>query len=206
MLLRAVMRFTLGIIAAVLVGLAIGGASALVLSGIWPRGGALASVSAIDVDGWRSDFAVGSDAADPYTRARIARHGLLALAQSEAVYFTRTTDERGRLLRENCTYRLSGEGQPARWWSITLYDSDSRLPMNEDDALSVDASETGEGPWAATISRRKPPQAENWISSRNAGTFDLTLRLYVPAQGVLDAPEKNLNPPRISRLDCAGED
>lgn len=201
----AVMRFMLGIIATILVGLAIGGASALVLSGIWPRGGGLASVSAIDVEGWQSDFAVGSDAADPYTRARIARHGLLALAQSEAVYFTRSTDDEGRPLRENCIYRLSGDSQPARWWSITLYDSASRLPSNEDEALSVDASETGEGPWAAIIAPRRPKQAGRWISSRNAGTFDLTLRLYVPEAGLLEAPERALNAPRISSLGCREE-
>ena len=120
------MRFALGILAALLVGLAIGGASALILAGIWPRGAPMANSSTVDVDGWRSDFAVGSEAADPYTRARVARHGLLALAKSEAVYFTRSTDDRGKQLREECIYELSGEGQPARWWSITLYDGDSR--------------------------------------------------------------------------------
>lgn len=196
------MRFALGILAAVLVGLAIGGASALILAGIWPRGAPMANSSTVDIDGWRSDFAVGSEAADPYTRARVARHGLLALAKSEAVYFTRSTDDRGKQLREECIYELSGEGQPARWWSITLYDGDSRLPMNEDDALSVDASETGDGAWKAVIAPAEPDKAFHRISSRNAGTFDLTLRLYVPSDSVLDAPAKTLNPPSISRMGC----
>ena len=180
------MRFTLGLLAALLVGLAIGGASALMLSGIWPRGGSISGVNEIDVEGWRSDFSVGSEAADPYTRARIARHGLLALAKSEAVYFTRSTDDRGRRLREGCTYRISGGDQPARWWSITIYDAESRLPMNTDEALSIDASEAGDGPWAAIIAPRRPPEATHWVSSRNAGTFDLTLRLYVPSAEVLE--------------------
>ncbi len=35
----------------------------------------------VDMEGWHSDYDVGSRAADPYTRARIARHGLLALAK-----------------------------------------------------------------------------------------------------------------------------
>lgn len=196
------MRFTLGILAAVLLGLAIGGASALVLAGLWPRGAHLAATSAVEVDGWRSDFAIGSDAADPYTRARIARHGLLALAQSEAVYFTRSVDDSGRPLSEDCVYELSGEGQPARWWSITLYDGDSRLPMNRDEALSIDASETGEEAWRAIIAPVQPHQNFHWISSRNARDFDLTLRLYVPDDTVFNAPSDAFNPPAISRMGC----
>ena len=200
------MRLFFGLFIAILIGLALGGASALFAAGIWPRGTAMAPSSAVDIEGWRGDLAVGSNAADPYTRARIARHGLLALAKSEAVYFTRSTDDRGDPLREDCTYRISGGGQDAQWWSITLYDADSRLPMNEDDALSIDASETGEGAWAATIAAVEPPDAFHWISSRNGGTFDLTLRLYVPSQAVLDDPATAVNPPRISRLSCRGSE
>lgn len=196
------MRFTLGILAAVLIGLAVGGVSALVLAGLWPRGAGVSGANAINVENWKSDFAVGSETADPYTRARIARHGLLALAQSEAVYFTRSVDDSGQPLRENCTYRLSGVGQPARWWSITLYDADSRLPMNEDAALSIDASQAGEGPWSAIIAPEKAHESSHWISSRNAGNFDLTLRLYVPDAELLETPGRALNPPRISRLGC----
>ena len=198
------MRFKLGLLAAIVVGLALGGGSALIAAGLWPPGSPLAASAEIDVQGWRSDFAIGSEAADPYTRARVARHGLLALAKSEAVYFTRTTDDRGRPLRETCDYRLSGKGQDARWWSITLYDADSRLPMNGDDALSIDASQTGEGAWSAVIAPRKPAGSGHWISSRNAGTFDLTLRLYIPSAALLDEPGRTVNAPSISRLACEG--
>jgi|TARA_R100000049_G_C1954176_1_gene105376 hypothetical protein len=196
------MRFALGLLAAVLVGLSIGGASALVLSGIWPRSTLPAGIAGTSIDGWRTDFAIGSDAADPYTRARVARHGLLALERREAIYFTRSRDERGRPLRQDCRYRLSGMGQAARWWSITLYDADSRLPMNTDQALSIDASEIGEGAWQAIIAPKRPEGAGHWLSSRNADNFDLTLRLYVPSAEVLETPKLALNPPRISRLGC----
>ena len=198
------MRFTLGILAAVLVGLAIGGASALIAAGLWPAKGGIGGISAVTVDGWRTDLSVGSESANPYTRARVARHGLLGLAQTEAIYFVRASDDRGRPLRETCRYRLSGQGQDARWWSITLYDADSRLPMNDDDALSIDASEVGDGAWSAMIVPQQPAEAGHWISSRNAGTFDLTLRLYVPSPAFREDPAKSLNAPRISRLGCEG--
>ena len=77
--------------AAVVLGVAAGVVSALVMSGLW-SGKQPMEFSDVNVDGWVSDFAVGSDQASPYVRARVARHGLLALAKSEAVYFMRNAD------------------------------------------------------------------------------------------------------------------
>ncbi len=201
-MLKRLLRYGFGAV----LGILVGGASALYLAGLWPGTEPL-DFGNIEVDGWRSDFNIGSEAADPYTRTRVARHGLLGLAKSEAVYFTRTTDSSGEPLREACEYRLSGGAMPAEWWSITLYDADSKLPMNEDAALSVDATGVSGNSedWSALISPKRPQQETYWISSRNAGTFDLTLRLYVPIRALLDAPEDTLKPPVVERLSCEGE-
>ncbi|MFN9498793.1 MAG: DUF1214 domain-containing protein [Erythrobacteraceae bacterium] len=182
-------------------GSAIGLGSALWMAGLMPGANTMAFGN-VDVRGWRSDFAIGSEAADPYTRARVARYGLLALAKSEAVYFTRATDEDGEPLREACTYRLSGGAMPAGWWSVTLYDGASMLPANSDGALSIDASRAGAGAWEAVIAAQRPEGADHWISSRNAATFDLTLRLYMPEPAVIETPTTALVPPRIERLTC----
>ncbi len=198
------MRRVLPYLAAVVAGLALGLGSALWMAGLWPAGRNLA-FGDVDVGGWRSDFAIGSEAADPYTRARVARHGLLALAKSEAVYFTRAVDDAGAPLREACTYRLSGGPMPTGWWSVTLYDSGSMLPANTDRALSIDAGRAGAGAWSAIIAPARPEDERLWISSRNAGTFDLTLRLYDPAQALIADPEATLRPPRIERLSCEAQ-
>lgn len=188
-----------------LLGLGAGMASALGMAGLLPGTDPL-GFGDVAVDRWVSDYAIGSQAADPYTRARVARHGLLALAKSEAIYFTRSTDNSGELLRERCRYRVSGGAMPARWWSVTLYDTASRLPDNSDGALSFDASRAGEGAWVAEIAATPPAGDTAWISSRNARTFDLTLRLYMPAPAVLDDPGTALRPPSIERIECAGAD
>ena len=65
----------------ILIGLVIGVGSALYMAGLWPGMKPL-DFGDVAIDLWRSDFALGSEAADPYTRARVARHGLLALAKS----------------------------------------------------------------------------------------------------------------------------
>ncbi|WP_296722626.1 DUF1214 domain-containing protein [Erythrobacter sp.] len=195
---------------AVAAGCAIGIGSALGMAGLLPGTNSLA-FGDVDVGGWRSDFATGSEAADAYTRARVARHGLLALAKSEAVYFTRATDDDGQPLREACTYRLTTGAMPAGWWSITLYNGDSMLPDNDDEALSINAGQdmaarigdeiVGQG-GTATIAPRRPEGRGLWISSRNAGRFDLTLRLYMPDDALLADPAGTLDPPQIERLAC----
>lgn len=189
---------------AALAGCGLGLGSALAMARLLPGTNALA-FGDVEVGGWRSDFAIGSKAADPYTRARVARYGLLALAKSEAVYFTRAADDDGAPLREDCRYRLSGGAMPAGWWSVTLYDGASMLPANTDSALSIDASRVGAGAWEAVIAPTRSADAANWISSRNAGTFDLTLRLYMPEKALLTDPGSALDAPRIERLACEGE-
>lgn len=198
------MRRFFAYLAAVVAGTAIGLGSALWLAGLLPGTDTLAFGN-VDVAGWRSDFAIGSEAADPYTRARVARHGLLALAKTEAVYFTRNSDDDGRPLSDACTYRLSGGAMPAGWWSVTLYDQASMLPANTDSALSIDAGRAGTGDWQAIIAPAEPAGAQHWISSRNAGAFDLTLRLYIPEPALLSEPDKALVPPRIERLSCGAD-
>lgn len=190
-------------IGAVIGAVLLGFGSALWLAGLWPQRSTM-TFGDVDVGGWRSDFAVGSKAADPYTRARVARHGLLALAKTEAVYFTRATDDTGAPLREACSYRLSGGQMPAGWWSVTLYDRQSMLPANTDGALSIDAERAGGGAWSAVIAPARPADGGLWISSRGAGSFDLTLRLYMPSAALLSVPDTALTPPRIERISCEG--
>lgn len=191
---------------ALILGLILGPASALYFAGLWPGMKPL-DFGDIEIDGWRSDFAIGSKAADPYTRARVARHGLLGLAKSEAVYFTHTLDSDGRAFTNTCDYRISGGAMPADWWSITLYNGESYLPDNTDGALSIDATQlaAGDGSWEAIVSAQRPEEGTTWISSKAAGNFDLTLRLYVPSDELLETPETTLRPPVIERLSCKGD-
>lgn len=202
------MRFLLPLFIAGIFGLAAGGASALWAGGMLKSGPRMGN--GVVIDGWTSDWSIGSTSANPYVRARIARNGLLALRKEEAVYFTRSRDEEGRRLDEACIYRISGGAMPSQWWSITLYDGDSRLPMNEDDALSFDAndaeSQADPENWSFRISSEPNGQPGSlWVSSRSAGQFDVTLRLYLPSEALLADPGATLIPPRIERLFCEGE-
>ena len=185
-----------------MLGALLGVGTALAAAGMVGQGISLGG--RVDARGWHSDWTIGSASANPWTRARVARHGLLALNKDEAVYFTKALDDAGDKLTDNCTYKVSGGAMPAQWWSITLYNASSYLPDNSDNALSfdlTDAAGAGDaGAWSFTVS---PNQAEGgWVSSNNAGHFDLTLRLYKPEADLLADPEATLVPPGIEKLSC----
>jgi hypothetical protein len=181
-----------------LIGVVVGVGSAIALSG-----GAL-SAGDIMVGRWSSDPNVGAKAANPWLRARIARVGLLGLTKSETMYFDRTKDEAGNPLREACTYRLSGTTIPTRWWSMTIYGADQFLPRNRDGASSVDATRAlavGQTTWQGILSADRPADAVSWLSSKAAGTFSVTLRLYNPS--TTDPVElSQLSFPKIELQSC----
>ena len=80
--------------------------SALYLTGMTDNG--LRRDQPVYVDGWVSDWSIGSEASGRYLKAWVARRGLLAMRKSEAVYFNRSTDNDGAPLRESCRYLVSG--------------------------------------------------------------------------------------------------
>lgn len=155
--------------------------------------------------GWRGSKVTGSVDADPWTRARVAVSGLLALNKSQAIYFSRNIDDSGARLREDCRYRVSGGALPARWWSITVYAADNYLPLNDDDALSFDQTEAqpaGKVEWTGILSPKRP-EGEPWASTNKAGNYDITLRLYQPTpQAQQDYGAIPM--PKVTKLDCGG--
>ncbi|MEM9014540.1 MAG: DUF1214 domain-containing protein [Pseudomonadota bacterium] len=154
---------------------------------------------------WSGDLAVGSAAANPFTRARIAKRGLLALSREEAIYFFRDRDENGERFRGDCIYKMSGGALPAEWWSVTLYDDDDFLTQNDDNAHSINSFTLADAnaDWSAMIGSTDQRADALWLSTRNAGAFSLTLRLYQPYREALDNPNA-IAYPSIERLHCMG--
>lgn len=189
------LRRVLAWVGAVLVGAVLGVASAWATLEMG-RAGFVESYGA-----WVHSRAAGSTAADPYTRAIIARDGLLALSAREALYFSLYEDDQGRALDESCVYELSGPPLAARWWSVTLYAADNYLAENSDNAASVDASRLGlYNAWSARISPVRG-DAPHWLSSRSAGRgFSLTLRIYNAQDGFRPSAEAL---PVLTTISCA---
>lgn len=195
------MRGRLLLLAAALAGLAAGAALSL-----WQSGQPFTSTNGgppAAIDGWRTDLDIGSAASGLMVQARTARQGLFAMRRSEAVYYGRADGPDSRPLDPNCTYRISGGPLPAEWWSLTVYDEDHFLVRNTDGAASVNADAPGfrSGEWSATLSPVRPDEGA-WLSTRGAGHFDLTLRLYQPDLGALAAGPAF---PVIETVGCSAE-
>ena len=179
---------------------ALGGAAIGAASAWWSTGeGAAARVPGHPA--WTTDRGTGSTDANPWTRARIARIGLMALNRNEAVYYIADRDDEGRPLREHCQYTVQGGALPGAWWSLTLYAQDRFLARNTDDAHSVAATTAQTAAaWQVSVGQQ-PMDAGERLSNRGAGNFTLALRVYRPTQALIDDPHA-IALPRVHRQAC----
>ncbi|MFM8409037.1 MAG: DUF1214 domain-containing protein [Alphaproteobacteria bacterium] len=151
---------------------------------------------------WRTDLATGSTAAGPITRARIAIGGLLALRNTEAIYFFAETDDEGRPLDGRCDYRVEGRDPDSAWWSVTFYDSAGYLvpnPANRWSASRSTVTHGDDGRFSVLVSPRG--EGPDWLPSPESGPFNLTLRCYEPG-AALRADPGAVELPRIVRGSC----
>lgn len=136
---------------------------------------------------WFYNPLIGSQSANPYLRATIAKIGLLALNKSEAIYLIADKDSDGNPLKGDVSYRIEGQGLSARWWSLTAYGPDYFLMPNELDRYSYSMSNLS---WnddgSYTIHVSSEPQEGNWIPVDSQKSFDLVLRLYNPTESILN--------------------
>lgn len=63
-------------------------------------------------------------ATNEFQKAYIGRIGLLALQDSEVIYFVASSDQEGDPLSSSNDYKLTGSSFDARYWSFTLYGED----------------------------------------------------------------------------------
>ena len=162
-----------------------------------------AQVTSVPGSAWELSLLAGSPEADPYTRARVALNGLLALSPRETLYYMARHDSDDRPLRANCHYRVSGRSPEARWWSVTAYAEDLYLFPDPGHRYSVDATaftaprftfDTG------PVARRGSLDSSlAWIPTLGEGGLVLTLRLYQPSAR-LSAMPAALDPPVIRRV------
>lgn len=180
----------------------VAGVAAGVGGAVWHvRAGAMGGRDAIGP--WTTGRDYGTAGAGGYTRATVALRGLLALPAREARYYNAALDDDGRPLVGRCRYRVTGGEAGGAWWSLTLYDREGYLVANLPGTYSVGSAaipSAGRGAWEVAIA--PVPQPGRWLPTGGIDRFELTLRVYLPADGGRgNLPRERL--PRIQRLDCA---
>lgn len=187
----------------ILIGLAlaiaIGGGAASVRMVLDSQDG----IGAVSVGSWTAFPDIGTPEADPYSKARVARDGILALGRAEGLAFVAERDSDGAALRRECTYLVAGSLPVARFW--TLYASDKAQnalkPLTRrDPALhSLEVLRQPDNTIEISVGAQAVPG--NWLAVSGVGDMNLVLTLYdtpiASSTGLSD-----IQMPRIVRGQC----
>lgn len=137
-------------------------------------------VGVVTVGRWTAFPDMGTLDSDPYSKARVAREGVLALGRAEGLSFTAERDSSGNLLQRQCDYRVDGTVPAARFWTLYAADQASvaitsggqrqaalhslELLRFKDDEIVIQV-----GP---------RPSPGNWLDVDGSGRMVLVLTLY----------------------------
>jgi hypothetical protein len=179
--------------------IAIGGGAGSVWYALEARRG----VGAVAVGGWIAHPDVGTPDADPYTKARIAREGILALGRAEGVAFVTERDSGGAPLRAECAYAVEGHVPPTRFWTLFAVDgSQHRLEPGSDRFAAIQSLGLDRAPDdAVSIAIGPRPRPGNWLHVSGSGPMALVLTLYdTPISG--GTGFAGLEMPQVRRVGC----
>ncbi|OXS99458.1 hypothetical protein B7H23_15000 [Notoacmeibacter marinus] len=156
------------------IALALGGGSA------WFALERADALGALNVGKWVAYPEAGTDRADPYTRARIARNADLPLAPAEGLVFSRRLDEADRPLRAGCQYLLAGRLPSARFWTLHAASLSANGTVADDNRRTALHSRAllREPDGSIRIAVGPRIRAGNWLPVTGNGPFRLVLSLY----------------------------
>ncbi len=159
-------------------------------------------LTTVSVGPWVSWPAAGSVDADPYTRARMVRHGSLPLTGTVARTFEARTDEDGQRLHSSCDYMVEGNAMDEGWWSITIYDDKGLLIANPADRYTFNSSTTArsaDGTFLITLGRDARPG--NWLPTAGAGRLSVVLTMLEAGDDVMQTGDERVLP-MIRKVAC----
>lgn len=154
---------------------------------------------------WNAWYAAGMPDADPYTKARVARSGMLPIVSTTAMTFIARADGEGEELVSRCHYRVTVPEVPASWWSLALYDAAGKLIENPAERHAFNSKTVLPGrDGAVNVALAPSPRAGYWLPSGEGHNLILIFRVFRPydtadlASG--ETPVEIL--PEIDRVSC----
>lgn len=124
---------------------------------------------------WTAFRSIGSADADPYSRARISREGLLALGEGEGLAFIADRDSSGQKLRFECAYRIVGPLPAARFW--TMYaETEAETPQVSGAIQSRAVLRQADNSVVVAVGKRAAPG--NWLRVSGDGFMRVVVTLY----------------------------
>jgi hypothetical protein len=170
---------------------------------VWYALQAQEGVGAVTIGGWTAFPDLGTPEADPYSKARVAREGVLALGRAEGLSFVAQRDSGGDALRQECEYRLEGTVPSARFW--TLFPADASGAVVGSGKRRAAALHSNQllrmADNSVSISVGVHPGPGNWLAVSGSGAMFLVLTLYdtpiASSTGVAD-----VELPQIHKVGC----
>jgi hypothetical protein len=160
-------------------------------------------LNTLTIGAWTARPRSGSSEIDPYARASVARSGELPIGTGDGITFNATTDDGKKLLDGRCDVIISGVTPPARFWTLSLYDTKGRLVANTLDRYGFTSQEvvrSADGTFEIRIAARA--RAGNWLPTSAIDRYVLMLRLYDTPVGVATRSQKDAPMPAVTTLGC----
>jgi hypothetical protein len=184
-----------------LIALAI--ATAVGLGMTWTTSTQGLSFGAVTIGPWTAWPRTGTSDIDPYARAAVARSGELPIGSGDGVAFVARSDDKGRQLDGRCDVSISGITPAARFWTLTLYDTQGQLVSNSLQRHGFTSQEivrSADGTFEIRIAARS--RAGNWLPTGGLDRYLLMLRLYDTPVGVSTRSQKDAPMPAITTTGC----
>jgi len=149
---------------------------------------------AADGSNWLQETVNPKDPYNIYAIGHFKSEGTLSPPRGAQLY-SRLSDDDGKALRGDCSYRLSGPAIPARWWAVNAVAVGGAEQVASSSA--ADTLITGDGRLDISLSRRAAPG--NWLVIPNATNLKVTLTIYEAT----DKDKKGaVSLPTLSKVSC----
>ena len=161
------------------------------------------TVGTIEIGPWTARPKAGTSDIDPYSRASVARSGELPVGTGDGITFTAKTDDARRPLDGRCDVIVKGVTPPARFWTLTIYDTKGQLVANTLQRYGFTSQEIvreSDGTFEVRIAPRA--RAGNWLPTGGIERYMLMLRLYDTPVGVGTRTQKDAPMPSIKTAGC----
>ena len=178
-------------------------ASTIGLGATWMTSTRGTSIGSIRIGAWAAQPKTGTADIDPYSRASVARSGELPIGTGDGIAFFARTDDKGRTLDGRCDVVVSGTTPPARFWTLTLYDTQGQLVANSLQRYGFTSQEilrSSDGNFEVRIASRA--RAGNWLPTGGLDKYVLVMRLYDTPVGVATRGQRDAPMPSIATTGC----
>jgi hypothetical protein len=186
---------------AIVIAMVVGIISGLSLT--WLASAGSIGFGTINVGAWTAWPKSGTADADPYSRAIYARAGELPLGSTDGIAFVARSDDNGTLLDGRCDIHVSGKLPNARFWTLTIYDTQGRLIENAAGRYGFTSAELLWKPDAdMEIVLAPRARSGNWIPTGGRERVSAVLRFYDAPIGLGGRSSDKIEMPAVWQEFC----